>query len=349
MNQKIKKVFLIRLDRIGDLVLTLPSDQHPYFRGKELHWMIPQGLEPICQFSKPERSFTSLSLKINFWNFLNLFLNLVKIFKTHRPDAVVIFFAPWWVALASFFAGVPLRHGRRSQWWSFLFLNSGLRQKRSQGDQHELQYNLDLISALDPTQDITSLEDIEPLQIIPPERPHVLSRHGLQEKKYVVVHAGMGGSARNWPLESYEKYIRELSKKTTVVMTGTPQDSVFLEPLKFALNQIPNIKWMDGQLNLTDLLTLLQKSNLVVVPSTGVAHLAAAVGAQTLGLYSPVRVQAPKRWAPLGPHVRVLVPEVNCPGHHSCLMKSCPHYDCWNLISPELVLKLSVGGDHPHE
>ncbi|MEN0059029.1 MAG: glycosyltransferase family 9 protein, partial [Bdellovibrio sp.] len=48
----------------------------------------------------------------------------------------------------------------------------------------------------------------------------------------------------------------------------------------------------------------------VIVPSTGIAHLAASLGTPVIGLYSPVRVQHPRRWAARGPQVKILMPPV---------------------------------------
>ena len=47
----------------------------------------------------------------------------------------------------------------------------------------------------------------------------------------------------------------------------------------------------------------------VVAPSTGVLHLAAALGVPAIGIYSPLKVEHPRRWAPRGPRATFLVPD----------------------------------------
>ena len=76
---------------------------------------------------------------------------------------------------------------------------------------------------------------------------------------------------------------------------------------KFA--QHDQIRWLQSQLNLKELITILAEAEFVVAPSTGVAHLAASVGAKVHGIYSPVRVHHPRRWGPRGPQVTVHCPK----------------------------------------
>jgi len=65
---------------------------------------------------------------------------------------------------------------------------------------------------------------------------------------------------------------------------------------------------LQNQVNLKELVSILAESKKVIAPSTGVAHIAASAGAEVHGIYSPVRVHHPRRWAPRGPHVTVYLP-----------------------------------------
>ena len=55
-----KKVVLIRLDKIGDLISTLPSDQTAYLSGADVTWVISKGLAFITQAAQPRRKFIEL-------------------------------------------------------------------------------------------------------------------------------------------------------------------------------------------------------------------------------------------------------------------------------------------------
>jgi ADP-heptose:LPS heptosyltransferase len=58
-----------------------------------------------------------------------------------------------------------------------------------------------------------------------------------------------------------------------------------------------------------ELVQLLAYAEYVLVPSTGVAHIAASLGTPVKGIYSPVTVHHPTRWAARGPDVEIIMIE----------------------------------------
>ena len=318
-----KKAILLRLDRMGDLILTLPCDQ--LITGDyEVHWMIPQGLDFVVRHATPERHFSSFSAKFSFQNFWSLYNHIRKI----KADVSLSFHVPWWVNAALFLARIPTRGGVLSQWHSYLFLNKGLRQKRSRCEAHEMQYNFQLteyVFDLAPQRQLHSPLSLKADRHLSPLEPNT---------PYFVVHPGMGGSALNWPTRHYKQVIEDLSQKTTVVITGTQMDEAFLTPLKKALANNHNVIWLDKKLSGDQLLSVLQNAIAIIAPSTGVLHLGASLGATSLGIYSPIKVHHPERWGPKGPDTEVFLPQVACPSQFECLGESCTHFPCMEKMSP---------------
>lgn len=332
------KYLFVRLDRIGDLVLTLPSDQ--VLSSADVTWAISKNLDFLAKASVPPRKTLLLEKQ-----FQPGFRSLVEWIKKEQPQGIIIFNGPWWVYFAAFIYRIPLRGGVKSRWYSFLFLNRGIRQKRSLSQKNELDYNLDLVQSV---LQIKSQENTPPLRIEADQNTSKTFAHrfGLVPLSYVIIHPGMGGSAENWPLEKWETLIRKAVLKFSVVITGTSIDESWLFPLKKKLADLPQIHWLDEKLNANELLSAMKGASAVVAPSTGVVHLAASLGVKTIGIYSPVRVQAPKRWGPLGPQVSVHVPQVSCPGHFKCHMQECQYYNCMDQISVESVLaQIGVPGE----
>lgn len=70
------------------------------------------------------------------------------------------------------------------------------------------------------------------------------------------------------------------------------------------------MRWLAEQLSIGELLDVLSGARCVVGPSTGVLHLAASLDTPVVGLYSPRKVEHPRRWGPKGPRVSILVPDV---------------------------------------
>ncbi len=303
-----KKVLLIRLDKIGDLICTLPVDQILAEAEFDVTWIIQKGLGAVVDLGIKKRKYLELD-KANPKESARKLQNLIYELK---PDAAVSFQGPWWVNFELFKARIPVRSGVFSQWHSFLFLNNGLRQKRSQALQHEFSYNMDLIlHAFGLKED----KRFQYFEIATPDSASILKRFNLSEKNYIVVHPGMMGSALNWQQTQYIEFINEqISQQKVLCITGTVADEPYLNEIKKMFQNHPSVRWLQNQLNLKELIQILAASECVVAPSTGVAHLAASVGATIHGIYSPVRVHHPKRWAPRGPHVVVHVPLQVTPG-----------------------------------
>lgn len=325
----IKNLF-IRMDKIGDLVLSLNADQWGPIQHENNHWWVSKGLEFIPERAFPQRPCTSFSKNFS----LKEFFRSVKWLRLHRPERAFVFHAPWWVGLALLISRVPIRIGRRSQWHSFLTFNYGVRQSRSKGDRHESQFNIDLMQKawlkLNPQSSVAStLPDA--LTLKAPDTPKgLLRQHGLEDVDYVVVHPGMAGSALNWPTECYVEFIKNTSKDLKVVITGSPLDRTYIEPLKKELHSLSNILWLDEKLNLQELLVVLDTAKVLVAPSTGVLHLASSLGTPSIGLYSPRRVQRPTRWGPRGKCVFTFVPEDHDPDKDW-------GQNCMKAIKPEMV------------
>lgn len=301
-----KKVLLIRLDKIGDLICTMCVDQVSFLKGCNVQWAIAKGLSFVPDNADPKRKYIELKKD----DAQNSLAALRKFLREFKPDIAVSFQAPWWVSYALWSEGVPVRAGVRSQWHSFLFLNKGLRQRRSLATQHEADYNLDLLLHAFAIDEKVAQEKTPILKMRATVNPTLLSKHQLSIKNYIVVHPGMAGSALNWPIPSYIELIEKIIPNTQVVLTGTPSDEPWLKDIKAYFKNNSRVLSLQNELKASELLTVLDNAKAVVVPSTGVAHIAASLGTPVLGLYSPVRVQHPRRWAARGEHVHIFMPEV---------------------------------------
>lgn len=303
-------LLLVRMDKLGDLVLSLPVDEHPAVAGQKVHWFITKGLSFVTEQAAPKRIATEFKRSFSVFEFVRM----VKWLKKNRPQTVVLLHNPWWVSFAMWMVGVPERIGRKSQWHSFLFLNVGIRQKRSTADRHESDYNFDLVEfgfnhlGVRRTHNLSGRKRTF-LRLMAPNPFGTLEARGLKVRGYRVVHPGMAGSALNWPQGNYLALIRQLAQEMPVLITGTKADQKYLTGLAGA-RDIPGVRWMVDELRPSELLDLLSQAASVIAPSTGVVHLAASLGTPVLGLYSPRKVENPRRWGPKGLYANYLVPPV---------------------------------------
>lgn len=333
-----KKAVLIRLDKIGDLICTLPMDQSAFLKDYDVTWIIAKGLRFVPDHAVPPRKYLELdksgppASRAAFEQFL----------KEHSPELAISFQAPWWIHYLLWKNRIARRVGVLSKWHSFLFLNEGVRQKRSEAIKHEADYNFDLVlkAARETSSNIRATTESAPvLKLAAAPSPTLLAAHGLTADAYDVVHPGMAGSARNWPLQRYIELIRATLPQRMVALTGTPADEPWLSEIKTTFANEPRVVVLQNKLSASELLQVLQSAYRVIAPSTGVLHLAASLGVPTVGIYSPVRVQTTTRWGARGPRVQLQSPNVPCPATHKCHGEACPFYDCMNLITPEQLFK----------
>ena len=111
----------------------------------------------------------------------------------------------------------------------------------------------------------------------------------------VVIHPGSGGRLKNWSIENYKKVSERLvDDGYCVVWILGPAEAEICVP-----DQVPCIRC----LSLVELAAQLAGCPLYLGNDSGITHLAASVGCQTIALFGPTN---PKEWAPLGEHVTVL-------------------------------------------
>lgn len=297
-----QKIILIRLDKIGDLISTLPVDQILDESKYEVVWVVQKGMGAVVDLGARKRTYIELDKSTP----KESAAKLREFLKTFKADIAISFQGPWWVNVELSRAWIKIRSGVRSQWHSFFFLNKGIRQSRSKAEKHEFDYNKDLV-----LQTLNLKEDrrFHFFEIAKPTDLSLLQKFNLTSKNYIVVHPGMMGSALNWSQAKYIDYIqKQIDNKETVCVTGTQADEPYLTEIKAKFQNHPQVRWLQNQVNLKELVLILSESKKVIAPSTGVAHIAASVGAEVHAIYSPVRVHHPRRWAPRGMNVTVYLP-----------------------------------------
>lgn len=327
-----KKVLLIRLDKIGDLICTLPADQILDSNVYDVTWVVQRGLGQLLDLSEQKIKYFEIDkTKPNYSKkVFSVFL------EKNKFDIAVSFQCPWWINFELFKHRIQKRIGVLSQWHSFLFLNQGLRQKRSQATKHEFEYNLELVEKI--TGPINSDQQNLVFKFRKPSSTAVLDQLNL--KNYTVIHPGMMGSALNW---SQDQYILEIQKHIdyhkTVVVTGTDADEPYLSKIKLIYEKHPSVRWLQSKLNLQQLIEIIYFSEKLIAPSTGVAHIAASLGKNISAIYSPILVHHKTRWAPrpisLSQNIHIFSPDVHCPAQKSCLQDQCPHFNCMDTVKLE--------------
>ena len=102
------------------------------------------------------------------------------------------------------------------------------------------------------------------------------------------------------------------------------------------LRRHDRITSLAGKTDWSGLAAVLRQADLVIANNSGVAHLAAACGRPTLGIYSGSH--QPQEWGPRGRTIRIITAVVPCSPCGYEKLELCPHdHRCMTMIEPETV------------
>jgi heptosyltransferase III len=333
-----RNILLVRTDRIGDVVLSLPCAAlvKRAFPGATVTFLARQYTAPLARMSPdidevisddPADSARALAEKL----------------RSSRFDAAVLLHPEARLGWALLLAGIPVRVGTAFRWYSFL-LNRRVRQHRKFSLKHELEHNLELVAKglkIRTSADRVQRPFYAPRIIIPEDLiTSTLTKVKVGERRsYIVVHPGSGGSAMDWPLDRFA----ELTDRILDTEAGIPDTGVVVtlgpgeEALRQQFEQTLKTKplWVTG-LSLPEMAGVLSQAKLVVANSTGPLHIAAAAGTRVIGLFCPVVPCHPRRWGPYGEGHAVIMPDdgKTC---RKCAGPGCGQYDCMRAITADRV------------
>jgi len=335
-----RNILVVRTDRLGDVLLTLPvlpliHACHPEAR---VTMLLSRYTGEIVEGN---RNADGLLWYDDIPGRPAPFLRMVRRIRKEHFDAVILVHPTFRLAWMMKLAGIPVRVGTGYRYYSFL-LNRRVYEHRKDARRHELEYNLRLLAELGCTVP-DKLERPDYGVSIPPEaerKVHELKQSfgvGL-ERPLVIIHPGSGGSAREWPLESFARLAAglQLRNNVDIVVTGSREEEQRVRRcIDLAGGRLVSFA---GLLGLKELAALIQSASLFVSNSTGPLHLAVAVGTPVLGFYPQITAMSPRRWGPYGGVSRVLVPKkpVDCAecagssGRACACMDSIPVEEAYN-------------------
>jgi heptosyltransferase-3 len=327
-----QNILIVRTDRIGDVVLSLPmiSTLRATF--------------PVARISMLLRSYTqSLAEDYPGLNGILLYDHdgmdkpwrvMVNELRRHKFDTAIIVYPTARLAALMFSAGIPRRIGTGYRWYSFLFTHK-VYEHRKTAEKHEAHYNLSLLKVLGC--EVRSVPEVTlPIGDADDEEAALILRSlDIRPDKLVaVLHPGSGGSAREWGARNFSKLAQILADDgIQVLVTGGPGESTLVyDVVKGSQREAKPLLTMR---RLKTLAAVLKRADVFVGNSTGPLHIAAAVGTPVVGLYPPIVACSPVRWGPLTSRKRIFIPaREKCP---RCSGGACQASDCMDLIRPEEV------------
>ena len=338
-TKQVKRILLVRTDRLGDVILTL--------------LMLPaiRACFPDAHIAMLLRRYTGEILEGNpyvnelLWydddDRLVPFRKMRHIIKEKAFDAAIVVYPRRRLAWLMFRSGIPIRIGTGYRYYSFLF-NRRVFEHRRDAKRHEVEYNLNLLQKLGcqiPENNVRFEIDI-PSEAVANIDEMLRQLHLDPDKELVVIHPGSGGSAREWPVEQFARLAAKLiaERDVHVLVTGGKGEERKVAEVLIATQGLA-IPLVD-KLNLKELAALLRSVSLFISNSTGPLHLAVAVETPVVGLFPQITALSAKRWGPYAGTRKVLVPDkpIDCT---ECIGSNGKRCACMQSITVEDVYAAS--------
>lgn len=330
-----KSVLIVRTDRIGDVILSLPlaSTIKKHSPQTKVTFLVRNYTKPLTEKNKFIDETITL-IEENGKTFLAANAARLK----NRFDACIVAYPTFKIAFMLFLAGIKIRIGTGYRWYSFLF-NKKVFDHRKYGERHELEYNVRLLSQLGITENVTEGNAV--FGITPPHEATEKVKNDLKSfgisfaKPIVIVHPGSGGSSIDLPIHKMKQIIEVLCKENVeTVITGSAEEKELCQSL-VVNNSDGTIINTAGIYNLESLISLIDLSKIMIANSTGPIHIAAALGKYVVGFYPKIASCSPRRWGPYTNKKTIFLPSIEC---NNCTREQCKRLNCMESISVDDVM-----------
>ena len=138
-----EKILIVRPDRIGDLVLTLPIARvlKSHYPKLEIHFLVSNYNAAVLRYADYVDGFTLLSDQTGRPRTAG---ELAGILEDQSYDLAIMAKPGWLSAFACFLADIPVRLGTSRRFYSF-FYNERVNIMRRYSNMHEIDLNLMLL------------------------------------------------------------------------------------------------------------------------------------------------------------------------------------------------------------
>lgn len=351
----VKRVLLVRLDNLGDVLVTTPAFRAVRQSVPEARITLlcsPTGaqagrlnrdIDDIVEYSAPWMDpWGTMPQDVEAEH------RIVRELAERNFDGAIIFTSYRQSSLPAAYlcyqAGIPLRAGASVDGAGALLTTRHKHTADYTGDfPHEVERNLSLVAVLGMYADSDALELEVPGSARLTARRLVTSMSGGNGTPVVVLHPGCSMPARTYPPDMFGEVAGLLAAETgaTIFVTGTASErritSTVVERAQGAAGA-GRIASVAGDLNFEELCALIEAADLTISNNTGPAHVSAAVQTPVLELFA--LTNPPNQWAPWRVVYRQLYHEVPC---RLCYSRICPfEHECLQLVKPPQVFAEAV-------
>jgi len=330
-----QRILVIRLDSLGDAVMTLPAlgSLQRRFPKARIDFLVGQSVLDLFTLFFPDSKIRVIGKNwvSNKFSLIPMASHLLKeslILRPERYDLAIDFRGDLRSILLMFLAGIPERWGRDGTGGRFLLTRSF----SPLPTRHEVLENLDLVEGVRMDHQV----EFPKLSFRARPRPPEFASNPPRNGRKILIHAGAGYPSKRWPAERFVALANEIRERAwgVPIFIGSQKERNILDPYR---NEIPK-EAIDftGQTSFAELFGLLQTADLFIGNDSAPAHLAALLGLKSVVIFSGT--SDIQKWSPWSRRCRTLHYAVPC---SPCEQKICPleRHLCMEGISVNEVLQ----------
>lgn len=313
-----KRVLVVRNDKIGDFMLAWPALALLKQAGCEVTLLVPQYTAALARLCP---SVDHVMIDVGVDAIKTAQAQMIADIRAQGFDAAIALFSNWRNATFLQQAKIPYRLAPATKLAQLRYTHR-LTQRRSRSEKPEWVYNLDLAARL--------LKDLD-LPITSVSAPYLpLSAESVSQARgrlaqvlslpttsnWMMVHVGSGGSANNLSLEQYEQLVVALSQRLIhwqFVLTAGPAEEAIVGGVytRLLARRVPVALWVSTD-GLSAFAQGMAAASAMMAGSTGPLHIAGALDVPTVGFFPRLRSSTALRWQTLNTparHLAISVPE----------------------------------------
>lgn len=335
----IRKVTALRLDRIGDLITTLPALRQlkRALPEAELELAVGTWNAPIVDQLDFVDSVRLIDTPWASWDKKTTYSAAMRSLRGSGADLMIDFQGDFRVLAMVALARPRFRAGYADTGGGYVLTHRG------QWDERISWYrqNMNLVTTLFP--DATTPRPITPINfLLDADRRAAKARLeqkglGSERRPLIGIHPSAGRSLKQWSASNFGSLIRALGSDGDVVLTGTESDRALIESILTGLAEQERPALWVGEGSLREFAAFIERLDVFVTGDTGPMHIAQSVDTPNVALFGP---SDPARYGPDGDASRLVVREsVYC---SPCNMIRRPPTECALAATPDCMAAIGV-------
>lgn len=338
--QNYKNILVVRLDRMGDVVLSTPvlkalRDTYPESR---ITFMVRP---PVKEIVEGNPYVDDVIIYDKAMGFLGS-LGLIKKLRGKKFDLAVALHPTSRTHWIIFLSGISKRLGFDRRKRMGILLTDRIPDKKHLGLKHEIDYTLDILRYM-------GIDVKDRRMHVPVSRDNgmrareMLENGGISENDSVVaVNPGASCPSKRWPAEKFAEAADMLIKSRGVKIVIISGGSDKCIGAKMASSMKERCLDLSGRTGVGDMAGILKRVKLFISNDSGPVHVACAVGTPVVAIFGRSdRGLSPRRWGPSNKGDVVIHKDVGC---MECLAHNCVlGFKCLSAITVDEVVRAAEG------